>query len=294
MPWDSGPVGLYYRADLFQKAGIEVSTIQTWDDYLKAGQRLQALDPKLKLLAFYPNDDTLFRVLMSQQGASYFTQDGKINLTSPEALRALNLIKQMYTAKLLSTVSDPNGIIPALRTNEAASYVAPATWATTLQDNAPEMTGKWDIMPIPTMPEAVGRSANLGGSMLAALRTGKNQEAASAFIEYCLANKANQNLMLKQAGLLPSFLPAYEDPFYNSPQPFFNNRPIWQFFAREVGQLKLAYYTKDFELASDAATTAQLLALLRLEPYQALQKKANDLKDLTSREVFKPEPTIKE
>jgi len=289
LPWDSSPVGLYYRADLFQRAGIDASTITTWDEYLKAGQRLQAFDPKLKLLAFYPNDDSLLQVLMNQQEASYFTLDGKINLISPEVVHALTLIKQMYTAGLLVTVSDSTKIIPALQAGEAASYVAGPSWATLLQEKVPEMTGKWDIMPLPALLEGGERHASLGGLVLAALRTGKNQESASAFMEYCLANKESQNLMLKQVGLLPSFLPAYEDPFYSTSQPFFNNKPLWQFFGKEVSHLKLVNYTTDFELASDAATKAQLLALLWLDPFEALEKKANALKDLTSREVFKPE-----
>jgi len=143
------------------------------------------------------------------------------------------------------------------------------------------------VLPLPALVQAGERSASLGGSMLAVLRTGKNQEAASAFTEYCLATKENQNLMLRQFGLFPSYFPAYDDLLYSSPQPYFNNEPIWQFFADQVRQLKPVNYTHDFEAAAAAANTAQLLALVKLDPAQALQKKANDLKEQTAREVFK-------
>ncbi len=287
LPWDSSPAGLFYRADLFRQAGIDLAKIETWNDFIEAGQRLQATKPDMKLLAFNPNDDALLRVLMSLQGASYFTLDNKINLSSPEAARALTLIKRLYSEGLLLSVTGENEALAAVQANRVASYVAGPSWITLLQNNAPEMSGKWEVLALPAVTAGGGRSANLGGSMLAQMRTGKNQDAAAAFIEYCLANKENQNLMLTQAGLLPSFLPAHEDSFYFSRQPYFNNKPVWQFFAREVRQLKIAYYTKDFELASDAATTAQLMSLIKVEPALALQKKVGDLKDATSREAVK-------
>jgi lactose/L-arabinose transport system substrate-binding protein len=193
----------------------------------------------------------------------------------------------MYEGGLLLAAQPPD-LLSDLRGNQAASYVANASWAATLQANAPEMAGKWDVIPLPAMTVGGNHTVSLGGSMLAALRTGKSQEAASAFMEYCLANKDTQNLMLRQFGLLPSFLPAYDNAFYSTPQPYFNNKPIWQFFAREVPQLKLIYYTKDFEQATDTATVAQLLALIQIDPTQALLRQSNDLKDLTAREVVKP------
>jgi len=287
IPWNSEPVGLFYRADLWQQAGIDPKQLETWDDYIVAGQKLRASYPNLKPLALNLDNETLFRVLMSQQEATYFTSDGKINLASPEAVKALTLIKQLYTNGLLLALPDQSEVIAAVRDNRAASYVADPSWAASLRETAPEMAGKWGVLPLPALVQAGERSASLGGSMLAVLRTGKNQEAASAFTEYCLATKENQNLMLRQFGLFPSYFPAYDDLLYSSPQPYFNNEPIWQFFADQVRQLKPVNYTHDFEAAAAAANTAQLLALVKLDPAQALQKKANDLKEQTAREVFK-------
>ena len=50
-PMDTGPTALFYRVDLFKKAGLptdprQVATrLATWDDYFKAGQKLQAALP---------------------------------------------------------------------------------------------------------------------------------------------------------------------------------------------------------------------------------------------------------
>ncbi len=288
LPWNSGPVGLFYRIDLFQQAGINPASIETWDDFIQAGERLKKINPATKLLTLNADSDSLFRSMLTQQGVNYFTYDGKISLNAPEAIRALTLIRRMYNAGLLQIVNGEEKVIPALIQNQATAYVAPADWAGTLPEIAPQLAGKWEVMALPAIRAGGGRSANLGGSMLAVLRTGKNQEAAASLVEYALTNPEMQNTMLKTAALLPSFLPAQNADFYNSPQPYFNNKPIWQFFAREINQLKPFYYTKDYNLAADAAANAQLMAIFRTDPEQALLKKANDLKELTAREVVKP------
>ncbi|WP_243092900.1 ABC transporter substrate-binding protein, partial [Thermus hydrothermalis] len=33
IPWDSGPVVIFYRRDLYQQAGVDPSKIETWDDF---------------------------------------------------------------------------------------------------------------------------------------------------------------------------------------------------------------------------------------------------------------------
>src|SRR5829696_4726420 len=38
MPWDSGPVALYYRRDVFEEAGVDPASIETWQDYYDAAK----------------------------------------------------------------------------------------------------------------------------------------------------------------------------------------------------------------------------------------------------------------
>ncbi len=288
LPWFSGPVGLFIRADLFEAAGIKASTIATWDDFLKVGRQLQLTFPNLKALVLNPQEDALLRSLMEEQGVSYFSPEGKINLAAPEAVRALTLIKKLYAENFLLTVNSPAKLISALREGQAAAYLAGVSFVPILEEMVPEMAGKWEVIPLPAIGATDNHTANLGGAVLALLRTSKNPEAGAAFMEYALANKVNQNIMLSQAGLLPSFLPAYESDIYASSRPFFNQKPFWQFFASEARRMNTSYFTKDFVLASDGASIAQLLSLIKLDPGQALQKKANDLKDATGRELNKP------
>ena len=41
-PWDAGPVAVFYRTDYFEQAGVNAEDIQTWDDFIEAGKKIEA------------------------------------------------------------------------------------------------------------------------------------------------------------------------------------------------------------------------------------------------------------
>jgi lactose/L-arabinose transport system substrate-binding protein len=41
MPWDSGPVAVFYRRDFYEKAGVDPAKIKTWDDFIAAGKKVR-------------------------------------------------------------------------------------------------------------------------------------------------------------------------------------------------------------------------------------------------------------
>jgi lactose/L-arabinose transport system substrate-binding protein len=45
MPWDSGPVAVFYRRDFYQKAGVDPVAIKNWDDFIAAGKKISAANP---------------------------------------------------------------------------------------------------------------------------------------------------------------------------------------------------------------------------------------------------------
>ena len=70
MPWDSGPVVIFYRRDLYQQAGVNPTAIKTWDDFIAAGKKVNAkFGGKVKMGAIgNGQDDEWFRMLANQNG----------------------------------------------------------------------------------------------------------------------------------------------------------------------------------------------------------------------------------
>lgn len=288
IPWDSGPVGVFYRADFFEKAGVDASKIETWDDFIDAGRKVVGANPGVKMAAVdFTKDDALFRMLLGQQGAYYFTQDGKINLTSKEAITAMTIIKKMKDADLLLNISGWDGVVAANKNGKVATQAFGVWWSGTISSEAPDLKGKWDVMLMPAVTKGGSRASNLGGSTLAIPAKSKNIDAAWAFVEYALATKDGQNTMIKKFGIWPSYIPAYSDPFYSEPQAYFNNKPIWKLFADQIPQLKPVFYTSDNDKGLAVAADAQDAVLKGTDPETALKKAADTLKQQTGRELVK-------
>jgi lactose/L-arabinose transport system substrate-binding protein len=291
MPWDIGPTGLFYRLDMFQKANVDPGSIETWEDFINAGKKIQAANPGVKMIALDPaTDDTLFRMIMNQQGAYYFNKTGKISLTTPEAINAMTIIQKLKAADLILNVQGRANQVSASKHGQVATQPSGVWWSGTLMQAAPELSGKWDVSLLPAVTKGGNRVANLGGSTLAIPSKTKNFEAAWAFIEYTLATKEGQNNTFKNYGIMPGYLPAHSDPFYSAPQVYFNNKPIWKTFTDQIPGIKPVFYNVDNPLGQAAVLEAQAEVLKGADPKTALEQVADELKQKTGRDLEVPLP----
>ena len=73
-PQDTGPMGLLYRADLFEKYGIQVP--KTWDEFTAAARKLHAANPDVYLTNMSANEAAGWHGLMWQAGSKPYTVNG--------------------------------------------------------------------------------------------------------------------------------------------------------------------------------------------------------------------------
>src|SRR5690625_3466095 len=94
IPFDAGPVGVFYRKDLFSEAGVEATDIDNWDDYIEAGKKVKEATGA-NMLSYDSNESTVYTIFMSQQGLGYFTDDGNNTLNTDESLKTARLFKDL-------------------------------------------------------------------------------------------------------------------------------------------------------------------------------------------------------
>ena len=109
MPWDSGPVVLYYRRDVFKAAGLsddpkEVDKlVSTWDGYLSVCQTVKEKTGKNCFsLSKANNDARLYEIALWQQGLGYYDSSGKITVDSPENVATLEKLGEFWKAGVTS------------------------------------------------------------------------------------------------------------------------------------------------------------------------------------------------
>jgi len=229
MPWDSGPVAMFYRRDFYEKAGVDPASIKTWDDFIAAGKKIQEANPGVVMTnADLNGDDEFFRMIANEQGCGYFSDDGQsITVNQPKCVDTLSKIKEMVDAKLMTSADWGNKI-----TNNTAGTVATQMYGGwyegTVRTETPDGSGKWGVYLMPSLTADGPRAANLGGSSLAIAASSNNKEAAYAYVKYTLETNEGQVTMLKEYGLVPSLISALDDPFVSQGLPYWGGQAVWK------------------------------------------------------------------
>lgn len=286
-PWDSGTVAMYYRTDYFAEAGVDIQQAKTWDDLVEMGKTIKERTGHTLLSADLTGGG-LFQVLLQQQGKGLFNEDGEITISTPEAVRTLELMKQLNDAGLIKNVQGWDGRVTSAKDGDSAVTPEAVWWIGTLTGEVQEHSGSYAVVPLPAFEAGGARTSNSGGSALAVPAQAKNPQLAAAFVEYVLADTENQESMMQNEGLFPAYLPALEADFFSQPVDYFGGEPAYEVFASLTADIPPIVYTSDSAQATDLVGNAVAAAVLSGEdPAQALASAAEQLATATGRAVAK-------
>ncbi|WP_309105232.1 sugar ABC transporter substrate-binding protein [Microbacterium sp.] len=284
-PWDSGTVAMFYRTDIVDEAGIDIESVQTWDELIEAGKVIKEKTGHT-LMSTDVAAGAGFQARLQQLGQGLFNEEGEITLNSPEAVRVLTMLKEMNEAGLIKNVTGWDGRVTSAKDGDSAVTPEAVWWIGTLQGDAPEHSGKFGVLPLPAFDEGGARTSNNGGSGLAVPAQAKNPQLAAAFIDFVLADAENQASMMKSEGLFPSYLPALEDEQFSAPVDYFGGQPVYQVFAELTAEIPPIVYTSDSAEASDIVANAVSAAVLNgADPATVLEDAAKQLATSTGREI---------
>ena len=288
MPTDAGPVGMWYRSDLFQKAGVDAASVQTWSDFLAAGRKVVAANPGVKMAGIdATGSETLLRILVQEQGGFYIDADGKITVNSARMQRALGIVKSAWDAGILLNVQGTDGLIGSIKANRVAAVNLPVWMIGIFKGYVPEQQGKWGVVQIPAFSVGGSHSAYVGGSTLAIPTNSPNKGAAWAFVEWYTTY--GSRAVLEKRGTWPSFLPSLQAPVLNAPDPFFATPNVFAPFRKTAFLSRPLRYSSDYDKAVAVVIAAQASVLTGgVGIRAALDKAANDLKNQTGREIAGP------
>ncbi|MFD0536678.1 ABC transporter substrate-binding protein [Actinomadura luteofluorescens] len=174
LPWDGGPCALYYRTDIFEKAGVDPAGIATWDDYVRAGEQIKARTGK-KLLVMDPQEDSMFPMLLQQQGQGY-VRGGRIAVSDRQAVRAATLLKTLADKDLVAFEKGWDGLVSATKAGKVATTPYAVWWSGTLTDEMPELKGRFGVVPLPAVRS--GRRADVQRRRVDARRQRPQRERA--------------------------------------------------------------------------------------------------------------------
>ena len=235
---DVGSLAICYRRDLFQKAGLPTARAvvsklwPSWQAFVATGKRFQAKAPKG--VTFFDSGSNVYNAMVGQLNPAYYDRSGKvIASTNPLVKAAWDLTMQAIAAKeSAGFAAFSNDWNTGYKKGSFATVTCPAWMMGYIQGQAPATKGKWDIAAVP------GTGGNWGGSFLAVPKQSKHAALAAELVKF-LTSPASEAYVFKQTGNLPS-QPALlnSKAVSNFKNPFFNNAPVGQIFARSALRLK--------------------------------------------------------
>jgi len=242
LPMDTGPTALFYRADLFEQAGLpsdpeEVHKLMgTWEDYFAAGQKLQeALGGKVKLT---DNIGNIYTQVNAQSDKIYFDKDENFIGEDPSSSmkKAWDLaVKASQMGLLVNASTFSSEWNAAANNGKIASFVG-AVWSKEiLMQAAPDTSGKWRVARAP------GGDGNNGGSFLAIMKTSKHPQEAFDVIQW-LENPENQVTSFKEINLFPSAKKALDSDAMKQKEEFFGGQVTGEIFSESARNVKPAYF----------------------------------------------------
>lgn len=282
-PWDAGPVALFYRRDYFEQAGVNAEDIKTWDDFIEAGKKVMETcttpsGEPVKMLPIAPNGSNFWKLILTENGGSFFDAEGNTVVNSPEALEAMEMAKKIYDSGIAQNYTDwaeYEGVV----VNESVATIPEAVWMIgTIKDKGPDQSGKWGVIDLPAFPGKEPAGSTNGGSDIVIPATSASLDVAKEFVQFALTDQQLQVDGFVNYGLFPSYIPSYEDPTFSEADEFFGGQEIYETFIKLGQTVPSVNYTENFNEALSAAGSACSKVYLEGEdPATALNDLQNDL-----------------
>jgi multiple sugar transport system substrate-binding protein len=250
MPWDSGPIAMLYRQDLFEQHGIEVP--MTWDQFAEQAIKLHEKAPETFLTDATFSDGGWANSLLWQAGWRPFEVDGaniSIKVNDDIAKKFAAYWQKLLDAKAIE--AKPGFVTEWYTALDQGRY---ATWLTAgwgpvfLAGFAKTSSGKWRAAYIPQWEAGKKISANWGGSTLAVIANTPHPKEAAELAIWLTTDKEPTTLYTTQQFLFPVLNELLDSPaFADRPFEFYGGQAVNQIFVESAKNVDPSFQWSPFQ-----------------------------------------------
>ena len=235
---DVGGMGMCYRKDLFEQAGITTDRAELaalwadWDGFKSVAQQFVDSDVDA---AFLDSPTQLQNMILGQtagesDGQMYVDAEGNLTLDSTAVQTSVDTVLDLYEMGAIGNfVSWSEEWIAAQAEGGFAVMPCPGWMTGVIEGNSgPDNAGNWD------MAAAPGVAGNWGGAWLAVPASAPHPEEAAELAAWLTAPE-QQVKVFEAVGNFPSSPAAQEDPAVaEATNPYFSDAPTGQIIGESV------------------------------------------------------------
>lgn len=237
IPQASGPLGQFYRQDIFTELGLEAPT--TWDEYYEAAKVIRASDPDRYIAAFAFNQAPWLIGLSQQGGGSWFSAEDDawgVSIDDEATLKVADYWQKLIDEDLVKLVADMSSEWNAdIQNGNILSWIS-GSWADAIvRGTAPDTAGSWAVSAVPQWEAGENVSATwAGGSANVVLKGTKHPEAAAEFALWLNSDPGSVSTLTSIGAGWPAITDLdVVESLQDDPEvfDFYGGQNIWEVFA---------------------------------------------------------------
>ena len=250
IPQDTGPMGMLYRQDIFDKHGI--TPPKTWAEFADAARKLHAADPNVYLTNLASNGSGVWMGLAWQAGAKPFEYSGGekigVSVNNETSQKLADYWGGLIKDGVVSTDPDfTDQWYQGLNQGKYATWLTAAWGPVFLSTSAKDTSGKWRAAPLPQWNAGENKAGNWGGSTSAVIKTTKNPIAAAKFAEFLNTDAESTMMLATQQFLFPPTNSTLTNPTFVGQKPeFYGGQQVNELFVQISGTVSTEFQWPPF------------------------------------------------
>lgn len=229
LPHDMHPVMLAYRADIIEAAGIDLTTVKTWEEFIAALRPLMADadgngEPDHYMLNFWPSNIDLLEVFILQAGGSFFDEAGAPVVDSEVNARVLATLASWCAGSGRICADAPEFSASGNRLlleGYVLAALMPDWMCNIWKKEIPQLAGKVKLMPMPAWEAGGLRTSVRGGTMLGFAKTADDFDGLWAFARHLYLSRDLARDLYHRGDIVTPVKALWDDPVFDEPDPYF-------------------------------------------------------------------------
>ncbi|KXU35941.1 hypothetical protein AXK11_05305 [Cephaloticoccus primus] len=240
LPHDVHPALLCYRADIVEAAGIDVSQIETWEDYFRVMQPLiQDLDgdgrPDRYLLEFSEyHTSEIIMLLLQNDGVLFDENDWPIFANERNAFTLATLTTWVTGPRRVTANTSGLGAHRQRLAGLVVGVIMPDWMLGYWKVENPQIGGKIKLMPLPAWEPGGRRTTVRGGTMIGINKKSPHIETCWEVMKYLYTSIEVAEQTYRDSSIISPVKALWDAPFYDEPDPFVCGQPSGRLYIEQA------------------------------------------------------------
>lgn len=223
LPHDIHPVMLAYRRDLAEAAGIDVTSLDTWEKFIEAGRKY-TIPGKRYMMRLSDSDAGSLECLLFQRDGGYFDASGKVIMDNEAAVETMKWYVPMVAGpnRISADLGGAGSVLTQTIEEGYVLFHLCPDWMTKgfFEREIPRVSGKMALTPLPAARPGGRRTSTMGGTMVGITKNCKNPDLAWKLATRLYLDKEFLAERFANTNILPPLKDAWEMPVFKEPRPY--------------------------------------------------------------------------